>query len=242
MKRSLTLAAALGFGLAGAVLAEEPANITIESKPIAQSARPSNQQLARTVAAQLQKIGLRGYTIDITVNDGVVELSGRVADKVQHDEAIRTVLSVPGVKSVVDGLMAANFAPIHPVQSVSPSPVVIENDQPPVADPGVLPPPMTSAPIVDPIPITQPFGAAPYDLNPPKLPPYSWPTYAPYNNYSRVAYPTQYPYNAWPFIGPFYPFPKVPLGWRSVTLEWQDGHWFMGRNGTKHDYWRIRYW
>ena len=52
----------------------------------------------------------------------------------------------------------------------------------------------------------------------PPLPPYAWPTYAPYNNYSRVAYPTLYPYEAWPFIGPFYPFPRVPLGWRSVPL------------------------
>lgn len=241
MKRSLALAAVLGLGFAGSAFAQQPSNIVIETTPVAQTARATNQELANTVAASLQKIGLRGYTIDISAKDGVVELTGRVADKIQHDEVIRTTLSVPGVKSVVDGLIAANFAQIRPVQSVSPSPVVIENGQPPMADPGVLPPPAMQ-PIIDPIPITQPFGAAPYDLNPPKLPPYAWPTYAPYNNYSRVAYPTQYPYNAWPFIGPFYPFPKVPLGWRSVTLEWQDGHWFLGRNGTKHDYWRIRYW
>jgi hypothetical protein len=109
------------------------------------------------------------------------------------------------------------------------------------ADPNALPAPL-AGPIVDPLPVAQPMGAAPYDLNPPKLPPYAWPTYAPYNNVSRVAYPQNYPYNAWPFIGPFYPFPKVPLGWRSVTLEWQDGHWYYGRNASQHDYWRVRYW
>ena len=82
----------------------------------------------------------------------------------------------------------------------------------------------------------------PYDLNPPQMPPYAWPTFAPYNNYSRVAYPTCYPGDAFPFIGPMYPFPKVPLGWRSVKLQWQDGHWWYGKTATAHDWWRIRYW
>jgi hypothetical protein len=73
------------------------------------------------------------------------------------------------------------------------------------------------------------------------MPPYAWPTYAPYNNYSRVAYPEAYPMNAWPFIGPIHPFPKVPLGWRSVKLEWDDGYWWFSRTATKHDWWRLRF-
>ena len=80
------------------------------------------------------------------------------------------------------------------------------------------------------------------DMQAPPLPPYAWPTYAPYNNVSRVAYPQAYPYNAFPFIGPYYPFPKVPLGWRKVTLEWEDGHWYLGRNSAPHDYWRVKFW
>ena len=76
----------------------------------------------------------------------------------------------------------------------------------------------------------------------PPLPPYAWPTYAPYNNYSRVAYPTLYKHDAFPFIGPVYPFPKIPLGWRAVTLQWMDGYWWYGRKATGHDWWRIRYW
>jgi hypothetical protein len=75
----------------------------------------------------------------------------------------------------------------------------------------------------------------------PPLPPYAWPTYAPYNNYSRVAYPTLYNHDAFPFIGPVYPFPKIPLGWRAVTLQWMDGYWWYGRHATGHDWWRIRY-
>jgi hypothetical protein len=94
----------------------------------------------------------------------------------------------------------------------------------------------------EPVPIYQTPTPGPYDLNPPRMPPYAWPTYAPYNNYSRVAYPLAYPYQSWPFIGPCYPFPKVPLGWRSVKLEWQDGHWWYSKTATHHDWWRLRYW
>src|SRR5438067_1970169 len=78
----------------------------------------------------------------------------------------------------------------------------------------------------DPLPSFRAYAPAPTAAMPPPLPPYSWPTYAPYNNYSRVAYPIAYPQEAFPFIGPMHPFPKVPLGWRSVTLSWDDGHWW----------------
>lgn len=76
----------------------------------------------------------------------------------------------------------------------------------------------------------------------PPLPPYAWPTYAPYNNFSRVAYPTCYPYEAFPYFGPFYPFPKVPLGWRAVKLEWNDGFWFLSTHAQRYDYWVLRFW
>ena len=37
----------------------------------------------------------------------------------------------------------------------------------------------------------------------------------------------QYSPTAWPYIGPFYPYPQVPLAWRKVSLEWDDGWWFL---------------
>ena len=77
---------------------------------------------------------------------------------------------------------------------------------------------------------------------PPPMPPYAWPSYAPYNNFLRVATPLAYPYNSFPYIGPEYPFPKIPLGWRSVTLEWDDNHWFFSPGSTGQDWWRLRYW
>lgn len=59
----------------------------------------------------------------------------------------------------------------------------------------------------------------------PNLPEHSWPSYAAYPNYAQVNYPKQYDASAWPYIGPFYPYPQVPMGWRKATLEWDDGHW-----------------
>lgn len=59
------------------------------------------------------------------------------------------------------------------------------------------------------------------------LPNYAWPGYAAYPNYAAVTYPQQYSPTAFPYIGPFYPYPQVPLGWRRVSLEWDDGWWYL---------------
>ncbi len=61
----------------------------------------------------------------------------------------------------------------------------------------------------------------------PNMPNYAWPSYSAYPNYAALQYPTQYSPTAWPYIGPFYPYPQVPLGWRRVSLEWDDGWWFL---------------
>ena len=70
-------------------------------------------------------------------------------------------------------------------------------------------------------------GVAPASYDQPNLPGYAWPSYAPYPNYSALTYPKQYSPTAWPYIGPFYPYPQVPMGWRKVALEWDDGWWFL---------------
>jgi len=76
-------------------------------------------------------------------------------------------------------------------------------------------------------PVAIPAGAAPMRYDQPNLPNYAWPSYAAYPNYAAVTYPKQYSPTAWPYIGPFYPYPQVPLGWRKVTLEWHDGWWAL---------------
>jgi len=70
-------------------------------------------------------------------------------------------------------------------------------------------------------------GIAPARYDHPQMPGYAWPSYASHPNYAAVTYPKQYSPTAWPYIGPFYPYPQVPLGWRKVTMEWDDGWWFL---------------
>lgn len=65
------------------------------------------------------------------------------------------------------------------------------------------------------------------------MPGYAWPSYAAYPNYSALTYPKQYSPTAWPYIGPFYPYPQVPLGWRKVTMEWDDGWWMLDFSHSK---------
>ena len=63
--------------------------------------------------------------------------------------------------------------------------------------------------------------------NGPNMPNYAWPSYAASPNYAALQYPTLYSPTAWPYFGPFYPYPQVPLGWRRVSLEWDDGWWWL---------------
>lgn len=74
----------------------------------------------------------------------------------------------------------------------------------------------------------------------PNMPEYAWPSYANYPNSAQISYPTQYSASAWPYIGPFYPYPQVPLGWREAQLEWDDGYWHLNfRPRTSKWYWFV---
>jgi hypothetical protein len=86
----------------------------------------------------------------------------------------------------------------------------------------------TGTPIPTGIPASSQPQRVAYDQ--PNMPCYSWPSYASHPNYAGVTYPNQYSASAWPYIGPFYPYPQVPLGWRKVTMEWKDGWWWLDFN------------
>ena len=192
------------FSTAGPPQPGEPARL-----PLGAVATP-NQHMADNIARDLDQSGrLHRFSIDVTCQDGVVELSGTVADQAQREAAVRLVQGMPGVVRVCDRLTIAGD--VTPVE-------VADNAPPrlPPPNPGPAVPSFAPNGTPEPVPLFQAPMPGPYDLNPPKMPPYAWPTYAPYNNYSRVAYPQAYPYQAFPFIGPCYPFPKIPPGWRSV--------------------------
>ncbi len=223
-----------------------------------------NKEVAAAIGEALRQAGkagqLRHFNIDVAVKDGTAELQGTVASTEQRDQVLKLAQGVSGVTRVVDHLALLAPSPITQVQATgTPGPLLAA---PPVAAPPAvkaeelapppqirepLPPPMVtpgppSSVIPEPVPTFSAPMPSPYDLNPPNMPPYAWPTYAPYNNFSRVGYPTAYPYQSWPYIGPFYPFPKIPPGWRSVKLEWEDGHWWFSRVATKNNWWRVRFW
>lgn len=218
------LAAAAGLWMPSLGLAQQPV-----------AANP-NQMLADSVASHLRATGVAANSdVAISAQEGVVTLTGFTRDPAQKDRITAAVKSVRGVLAVRDGVntpargivQVKDTAPL-PLAPVGPAPVGALAGTP-------------GDPLVEPCPLG-PSGQVGPDMGAPNLPPYSWPTYAPYNNVSRVAYPTSYPYNAFPFIGPYYPFPKVPLGWRKVTLEWEDGHWYLGRNTAPQDHWKVRFW
>jgi osmotically-inducible protein OsmY len=83
------------------------------------------------------------------------------------------------------------------------------------------------------------YGGAGVRYDHPHLPAYAWPSYAAYPNYAAVTYPKQYSPTVWPYIGPFYPYPQVPLGWRKVVLEWDDGWWQLDFKDQSRP-WKMR--
>lgn len=251
------LAAVLGLCLArGNLLSAQPPTEPTSPGLTPGNALPtraasSNQQVADTIASNLRQSGqLRNYTVDISFHDHTAVLNGTIADQTQREEVLRIVKAVAGVDNVLDHLTSPAITRVQaeaPRNPLPPSPLPML--PPPQENPIPRPPDINGGnggnggpPNNEPTPLFSAPAPSPVEANTPRLPPYAWPTYAPYNNYSRVGYPLSYPYNAWPYIGPFYPFPKIPLGWRSVKLEWDDGYWWFSKHATKYDWWRLRYW
>ena len=242
-------------GLAGYSLAQTSSNITPATIPPFNAtalAPGANQLLADKVAVSLRSNArLAAFHLEVICQDGVVLVRGTVKSEEQKKIALRAVLSVTGVTEVRDSVNLEGLAPISQVSqpglaTVAP-PANLAPPMPVPATPALAPHAAPSSLANGTIPEPMAMGAGQmgmggYDMCQPNMPNYAWPTYAPYNNYSRVAYPEYYPHDAFPFIGPTHPFPKVPTGWRSGKLEWNDGFWFFSKLGTKHDYWRLRFW
>ncbi|MCC9603226.1 BON domain-containing protein [Stieleria sp. JC731] len=208
----------------------------------------SDQQVVDSVVQALsnaQQTGsLRGFGVDVQCNNGIVSLNGRASTKAALDQIVQIAQSAPGVQGIDQQITVINSQPspaIAPVRATGVPAQLASNrmapasvDQvPTMAAPQhmgaqVMP---ASAPIMgtpvsgQPVPMNYAAGAPRYDA--PNLPNYAWPGYASYPNYAALTYPQQYSPTAWPYIGPFYPYPQVPLGWRKVSLEWDDGWWFL---------------
>ncbi len=214
---------------ASATVVETPANTSTGE------AVTKNQRLAEAVAAKLTATAVTdGADVAIVTDNGTVTVTGPCLSADQKTAILNEVRVVVGVRMVRDGLTVGSGM----IQAQAAGPV---SGMPPAGVmPGMPGTPGYTGPLAEPAALGAGGGMMPGAA--PPLPPYAWPTYAPHNNLSRVAYPNEYPANAFPFIGPFYPFPKVPLGWRSVNMTWEDGHWFFGKTAVPQDYFRVRFW
>jgi BON domain-containing protein len=209
------------------------------------AATPSpNQATANAVAASLRSsAALSGYRIEIETRDGQVTLTGAVSTPAQRAEAINRSLKVAGVSTVVDRLQVSGDSRVQHAQYVAGGGLFRRGGiygaeggigEGPIASNvgggmGAMPtqPVAPAGPADGPIPEGPAGMVGATQASMPGYPNYAWPSYAPYPNFSAVGYPTAYPWQAWPNIGPIYPYPEVPLDWRAVTLRWDDGIWWL---------------
>ena len=224
--------------------------------------------------AEQQQGRLRGFNVDMQVEQGTVWFKGTVSNAQQEMLILKTAQKAGhlGVVQVVDDIevSGSNIKPVGyqapaPQQPTyqPPAPQQPTYQMPSATQPADVGPASYAAPrqeiIMDsgyssePLPfascsscnagapllgtpIGAPIGGGGVPLaassagvgvpsGSPNLPGYAWPATAAHPNFGAVSYPKQYSASAWPYIGPFYPYPQVPLGWRKVTLEWDDGFW-----------------
>lgn len=215
-------------------LAEPPSRMVSEGEAVVSpvDAGITSEILGRLGSAQ-RNGHLRNFELDISTVGGEVWARGVVATPEQKQLVLGTAQKTPGVRKVIDDVTVAGRVRQVSNEVASPSsmPVVgsgaprafapsslTNSSMMPAAGGPAAPVPMHGGPG---------YGGGVPRYDQPNMPNYAWPSYAAHPNYAAVTYPKQYSASAWPYIGPFYPYPQVPLGWRKVALEWDDGLWYL---------------
>lgn len=211
------------------------------------AASRSNEQVAREVAGALGGAGLQGYDIEVRYKEGVAALLGEVGSAQEAAIAQQAAESVPGVNQVLNRLTINGQPAMAPQGQMAPQQMAPQQMMPQQMGPGgygypAIPTgyqaPQGYPPAPAPAMPGAPVATAGHLVhNAPSVPEYAWPTYAPYDNYAQVSYPAAYDASAWPYIGPFYPYPQVPAEWRSAQLEWDDGHWQLKFHSRTDRWW-----
>ncbi len=184
------------------------------------------QSIGRALTAKKDAGELKAFNVNLSVSGGTVWMKGYAANEKQRAEILASAQTVDGVVQVVNDIIVQQPAVIQ-IASAPESPAVAGQYHP-ASQQQIQQVAATQAPAAAPVQMMQSAqGMARARYEQPNMPNYAWPTYAAYPNYGQVTYPKQYSPSAWPYIGPFYPYPQVPLGWRKVTLEWDDGWWFL---------------
>lgn len=232
--------AAKPFSLVEAVKGLRPSETAVQTASANEQTTVGDEQVTDAIISQLSQEKnagtLRGFQLDVRTVKGETWVGGRVASQSQKDLVIDIIRRTQGVQKVIDDVVVQD----NGVRSVSNEAPVPVGSMPVVGQAGAPRPfarSMLASQAVEgavdgaPVPM-QGGGGVPYGVGVPRydqpyMPSYAWPSYAAYPNYAAVTYPKQYSPSAWPYIGPFYPYPQVPLGWRKVTLEWDDGLWYL---------------
>ena len=229
----------LVLGLAVAVAAAFPSVGNADDRQIAEFIKSKLQ-------SEQQAGNLKGFNIDMRVDKGTIWFSGYVANKAQEDIvlAVAQQAGSMGAVQVVDDIEVTNTMPVPTQSMLAPMPAQVNQQAQMVSyqEPMPVQMPATVAQLGGNIveaqgmpmnaggPMPMPMGYS-GDANmgggAPSMPGYAWPGYAAHPNYAAVTYPKQYSASAWPYIGRFYPYPQVPMGWRKVQLEWDDGWWYL---------------
>ena len=222
------------------------------AKPV-QATQPAGRTslaIAQDVKKNLLSVVPNRYDIEIRVKNGECLLQGAVKHPAEAAQAQYVAGEVDGVNKVIN-LLTVDGRPAAPMIAEAEARYAAAQQQQrvqqtagqygpqgrgPQGHPQMSPQQMQMAQMQMGGPVQgmpgpagqiQPVGHAhnPGVYNRPALPEYAWPAYAAHDNYAAVTYPGQYDASAFPYIGPFYPYPQVPLGWRKAQLEWDDGYW-----------------
>jgi osmotically-inducible protein OsmY len=241
----------------------KPSRVQQVNSEVPSGAVSENQAVAEQIGAAITAAGINGYDIGIRYQNGVALLQGSVGTQAERAAAASAAATIPGVQSVANrlsctaepamaqqpqrgpyGPQAQPYGPQGPQGPYASVGYRQQQGEAPMPGPGGQGmPPMGAMPMGPGVPMPPSYGhpgagASQAAYNNPSLPDYAWPTYAQYPNSAAVSYPQQYSASAWPYIGPFYPYPQVPLGWRDATLRWDDGQWnLMFRTRTDKWWW-----
>jgi osmotically-inducible protein OsmY len=200
---------------------------------------------------------LSKFDLDVSTVGGEVWARGWVVNPQHKQKILQAIQSTSGVQRVIDDISIVPASRVQAASSMVPQDggipgvavpgVAIPGVEAPIAAPRAFAPstigtPVGTSPVAGvggpvggmvgqpgPVPMAAgpSYGGGVPRYDQPNMPSYAWPSYAAYPNYAAVTYPKQYSATAWPYIGPFYPYPQVPLGWRRVSLEWDDGLWYL---------------
>ncbi|WP_459555173.1 BON domain-containing protein [Lacunimicrobium album] len=219
-----------------------------DDTPLAAPAPPagvSNQAMAQQIAQAMEMAGIQGQDMEIRFKSGTATIIGAVFSPEQRMVAEQVVGQVPGVGAVDNQLQVAGGAPMqaaYPQPGMPPMQGMPQmQGMPPMQGMPAMPASYQQgmAPPAGMMPPSPGYSASSSNMvyNQPNMPQHSWPTYAAYPNSAAVSYPKQYSASAFPYIGPFYPYPQVPLGWRKSSLVWEDGSWQLEFDSKTDRWW-----